>query len=901
MPDIRIQAPSMSAVQTGLGEYVQMLSRKSVLLSCVFALTAFSTEAFAQATEIEELVVTAEKREQSLQDVPVAVSAFTDERRELVGINSVQDLTNFTPGLAYSTNNDRASLRGIGRFSNNRSTEGGVAMYNDGFYTSSVTAFAQSTLFLERTEVLRGPQGTLYGKNAIGGALNIVSKKPTDDFYAEMRATYGNYDTKALEGAISGPLFGSVRGRLAASWGNIGKGIFENLNPNVPDEGNRGSVWTVEGQLDGSLADGKLEWWLKSSTTEWHTLGRGPGGRTTAAYGNRVTNNPLQAPLTPNSPGFGFASTALAGNTCQFCYDTDDGNYINLESNTTTLNVTFHADKFDVKYITGLTYYDYRLQTDLDGTSRQAPFFLPLQNPLAPTTNVNAIYFPRQHNQYQEEVWWFSNEINIASTHDGPIQWLIGGYQFREGSNYRLSDARYPDDARFETPVLFNATNPLSTAPAAPNPLRRYAVGESENKNQSFAAFGQVDWQFTDELKVTAGLRYTYDEKRSFEGARLFCLYTASCPISRVNGRPVDITAAASPGFSTINGVAVTDVAVVGGVAGIYTDATTGLRHRLLNYDWSALTGTFGVDWKPDADTLVYGKYSRGYKAGGFDSGTTTLQTFVTTEKETIDAYEVGLKKTFGGRFQLNASAFFYDYQDIQIPLSFFNETLGANQTRFVNVPKAENYGLELETTWQPIENLQILANYSYLNAKIKKGVFTPDPDDPLALQPGAQIAPASAQAANACIPGRTPPACSLLVNVNQDISGYRLPSSTPHRFTINVNYTWEFDPGSLSVSTNYVWRDSTYYSVFNTYYNKAKSYGTTDFRTVFRDKDDKYTIIGSIKNVFDQRGSAGVSGTRISNNAVGNNTLHPLFNTVNQTVSYILPRTYSVEFQYRF
>ena len=172
-----------------------MLSRKSILLSCVFALTAFSSGAVAQVTEIEELVVTAEKREQSLQDVPVAVSAFTDERRELVGINSVQDLTNFTPGLSYATNNDRASLRGIGRFTNNRSTEGGVAMYNDGFYTSSVTAFAQSTLFLERTEVLRGPQGTRYGKNAIGGALNIVSKRPTDDLYAEARVGYGNYDS----------------------------------------------------------------------------------------------------------------------------------------------------------------------------------------------------------------------------------------------------------------------------------------------------------------------------------------------------------------------------------------------------------------------------------------------------------------------------------------------------------------------------------------------------------------------------------------------------------------------------------------------------------------------------------------------------------------------------------
>ncbi|MBL8552773.1 MAG: TonB-dependent receptor, partial [Phenylobacterium sp.] len=322
--------------------------------------------------------------------------------------------------------------------------------------------------------------------------------------------------------------------------------------------------------------------------------------------------------------------------------------------------------------------------------------------------------------------------------------------------------------------------------------------------------------------------------------------------------------------------------------------------------DWSALTGTFGIDWKPDPDTLMYAKYSRGYKAGGFDSGTTTLQTFVTTEKETIDAYEVGLKKTFGGRLQTNVSAFYYDYQDIQIPLSFFNETVGANQTRFVNVPKAENYGLEVETVWQPIDGLQILANYSYLNAKIKEGVFSPDPDDPLALLPGARIAPASAQAANACIPGRSPTgtgaaACSLLVNVNQDITGSKLPSSTPHRFTINANYTWEFDAGRLSASTSYVWRAATYYSVFNTYANRAKSYGTTDFRMLFNDKDDRFTLIASIKNVFDQRGSAGVSAARISNNAVGNNVNHPLFNKINETVSYILPRTYGVELQYRF
>ncbi len=217
-----------------------MHHKLNLLASCaVFAAAIGSFAGAAAAAEaeaagsnmIEELVVTAEKREQSLQDVPVAVSAFTDERREMVGINSVQDLTNFTPGLAYATNNDRIAMRGIGRFTNNRSSEGGVAMYSDGAYTSSVTAFAQSTLFIDRTEALRGPQGTLYGRNSIGGALNIISKRPTDDFYAEVRGGIGNYKSNTEEAAVSGPLFGTLRGRLAGSYSHIGEGVFTNLNP----------------------------------------------------------------------------------------------------------------------------------------------------------------------------------------------------------------------------------------------------------------------------------------------------------------------------------------------------------------------------------------------------------------------------------------------------------------------------------------------------------------------------------------------------------------------------------------------------------------------------------------------------------------------------------------------
>ena len=843
-----------------------MISRKSILLSCVCAATAFSSVAYAQAgatNEIEELVVTAEKREQSLQDVPVAVSAFTDEKREMVGINSVQDLTNFTPGLAYSTNNDRINMRGIGRFTNNRSSEGGVAMYSDSFYTSSVTQFAQSTLFIERTEALRGPQGTLYGKNAIGGALNIVSKRPTDDFYGEVRGGYANYDSKFVEAATSGPLFGTVRGRLAGSYSNNGKGVFHNLNPNGKDEGNRGTFWTVEGQLDGSFADEKFEWWAKASTTEWHTLGRGPGGRTTAAYGLRDVTSPLQATLTPNSATFGLDRN-LPGNTCQLCFDTDDGNYINLESNTYTVNATLHLDSFDIKYVTGMTYYDYRLQTDLDQTSRQAPFLLPVGT-------QSLLYFPRRNNQYEEEVWWFSNELNFTSNTDGPVQWLIGLYQFREGSNYTLSDARHPDDARFENPTLFSLNPATQLTPAAPNPERRYAYGTSENVSESYASFAQIDWQATEQVKLTAGLRYTYDRKRSFEGARLFCLYTSTCPISRLTGRPVDVTAVAAPGASTDPSVYLP----------AFTDPTTGIRHRGLKNHWDGVTGTLGVDWKPDPDTLAYAKYTRGYKAGGFNSGTTTLAPNVTTKKETIDAYEVGVKKTFGGNVQVNASAFYYDYQDIQIPITGRDPVTDLNVTRFFNMPKARIIGLELETIWQPIDNLQILANYSYLDAELKEACCFQDPEDPRGLQPGVILS------------GNTPAQLAGTGALNQDLKGNALPSSTPHRVTINANYTWELDPGNVSASLTYVWRDATYYSIFADYWNKAKSFGQTDARVLFNDKDDRFTAIAYVKNVFDTRGSAGVSGDRV--------TTGPNTGFVNTTVSYVLPRTYGVELQYRF
>ena len=194
----------MNGLLTVAGD-LKMTTRTVALLLSSAASVAFSMGAFAEPApapeptpapapapaaaapaaspsdenSIAEIVVTAEKRNESLETVPVAISAYTSKTRDLIGIDTIQDMTNFTPGLAYSTSLDRAFIRGVGRQTNNLSTNPGVATYADGVYNSSVVAASGDELFEDRIEVLRGPQGTLYGRNAIAGTINSISKRPT--------------------------------------------------------------------------------------------------------------------------------------------------------------------------------------------------------------------------------------------------------------------------------------------------------------------------------------------------------------------------------------------------------------------------------------------------------------------------------------------------------------------------------------------------------------------------------------------------------------------------------------------------------------------------------------------------------------------------------------------------
>src|SRR3569833_2042937 len=354
------------------------------------AQTRTGTSAAASNT-IEELVVTAQKREQSLQDVPETVSAFTSERRDLVGINTIADMTNFTPGLEYNASNDRNTLRGIGRLTNVHAADISVAQYSDGIYTSSTVEAGKTPLFVDRLEVLRGPQGTLYGRNSIGGAINIISMRPTEDFYAEVRGQIQNYDHTILEGAVSGPtMIPGVQFRLAAGWEKQTEGWLKNTVPGQPDAGNIIDQKIWEGQLKFHFND-NFEGWVKLSGIDWHNDSGGPGSkntitRTTFPDGTLTPGMPASsfptflaanAGLTLN-PGYACLPTLATGLTnivtaggmslAQACTNASQNDPRKFTSDIpfqvkltgTTIFASewvYHFDNMDLKYVAGGTHY----------------------------------------------------------------------------------------------------------------------------------------------------------------------------------------------------------------------------------------------------------------------------------------------------------------------------------------------------------------------------------------------------------------------------------------------------------------------------------------------------------------------------------------------------------------
>ncbi|MDB5444426.1 MAG: TonB-dependent receptor, partial [Phenylobacterium sp.] len=833
--------------------------------------------------------------------------------------------------------NDRNTLRGVGRLTNVHAADISVAQYSDGIYTSSTTEAGKTPLFVDRVEVLRGPQGTLYGRNSIGGAINIISKRPTEDFYGEVRAQYQNYDHSILEGAVSGPTsIPGVQFRFGANWEKQTGGWFHNVVPGQKDEGGIIDQQYVEGQLKLKFND-NFDGWMKLAWQHWGNNGGGPGARnsyTPGPFGTYQTNNPgfyinaayacFPTAVVRNVVTVGGMTLAQA---CTNPATADPRKFSSTTSATEKLvgtmifasEFTYHFNNIDLKYVGGGTHYNY--SEILPGDSPAITQFT-LPNLLG---GPGAVINPREAAQYREQLNWISHEVNLSSTDKGPFQWIAGLYYYDE-EYLQPTGGVLLDQAQLGTgPFLTGATCAFTGgACAAPNGSRRFYDSQPDIFTESRAVYGQVDWNFVEHWKTTLGMRYSHDRKFGTESGRLLCFDVTACTASATNPPgfangfppeiignflidltqiPVIVTNGLRPGDPGSPGVAK-------GVSSLTTiDPATGFATRHYDDSWSATTGTAGLQWDPEPGTMAYFRYSRGYKAGGFNIGNAGFfGANPETNPEHVNAFEIGLKKDFGRNLQVNMAAFYYDYQGMQVPISIVptGGGIGTTQSVFFNVPKAVSQGFELESIWQPIDHLQVLFNYSYLDAHVKAATGVVDPADPSAIAPGAKPSTVGGTcAANPTL------ACDVFTGNlarGQDLSGANLPNAPKNKVAVNVNYTMEFQPGSLIGSVSYIWRDKQYGSVFNRNYYQSPSYDQWDARVAWKDKDNKYTIIAFVKNIFDDLGyEGGATASRragfVPAFAVGQPGFKPVPVLQGVATTYPLtpPRTYGVELQYRF
>ncbi|MGH6956882.1 MAG: TonB-dependent receptor [Caulobacteraceae bacterium] len=900
----------------------------------VQAATAAASSTNEGASTVTELVVTAEKREQSLQKVPVAVSVFTGSQRDTIGIESVQDVTNFAPGFTYDPGNVHAYIRGVGRQSINLTDDSRVATYEDGFYVYSAYELDKSSLFLTQEQIERGPQN-VGGKGAAGGSIDMISVRPTDQPYAEVRATVANYGTYNFEGAVSGQIAPNLDARLAGYWHNQNQGFYTNVT-GAPSEGNEIHEWYIEPQLDWKPND-NLEIWVRGFAASWNNRGDA-GARNGYSNGSWDETNLTDANDYPGAalfvnPNYGFAANSPAAaaaallvagqaqaiptnlvvagptNITNNPSATDPYKFAAILPRTNTLNayngiqtaITYNFPTMQLKYITGYQQYNYTLNYSEPDTNVLS-YTIPLAAVHAPGATPLVINPTVDLNYVEDDQWW-SHELTLQSTDDNALQWTVGLYYYQQHYINPIG-ATAAGQSEFGTPV---------GGPANPNHYLFFNDYSFTYQNES--GYAQLSYAINDQWKVTGNIRYSNDWKGGYEEDRDVLFSNGVIPgvgpylgtlAPLLGGGPngvqaLDVTTSITcpTGTGPVGAASCTTGPLAPGVRSIgKVNPITGNMTRALGGSSDAVTGGADIQWTPSPNIFIYARYGRGYEALSFYAGGVGANPEV--KPEFLNSYELGYKETFGRNLLVDLAAFYYDYDNFQVPLSISSG--GVVSTEFINVPKAVSTGVELESYWSPIKNLLVTGTWSFDYTAIKTGcsgaltvtpggtALTPssgslcveDTNDPVAIAPGAHP-----------FPGQTTAA------VLQSVKNSPLPEAPMNKIGIDVAYTWHFTPGDLILSGSFVYRSSQDGTVFNRFYDNAPGWTGWNARALWKGPGDKYEFIAYVDNIFNSLqyqaadGGAGLLGTSTTATTVPQNWVN-VFNLAP-------PRTYGVEVRYKF
>ncbi|MBA4751912.1 MAG: TonB-dependent receptor [Sphingopyxis sp.] len=973
---------------------------KALIGTSILAMTV-ATPALAQdaAEEVErdafggEIVVTAQRQSERLQDVPIAVSAFSTEALEAQQIKTPSDLQLTLPNVTFTkTNFTGASftIRGIGDLCVGTTCDSATAIHLNGDPLFSTRLFETEFYDLERVEVLRGPQGTLFGRNATSGVVNVITAKPKlGTFEAAAEAEYGNYESMKGKAMVNIPLGDTMAFRVAGIYLNR-DGYTKNsfLDTRIDDRdlySVRGSFrWEPSPDTTIDLLASYFREKDQRTRIQKQLCQRDPTG-ILGCLNSRLDNSPFNGNATFTAALTSREFLAIRGIPQAFAlgslYGPDVYANTTIPSDPREVNTAYTPSYFTseltlqgqiehnfgpVSLQVSGQYQKVKLDASQDYNSNvgnralyagglatlQAaangalgaaftPYFAPVAAAIIPSgpggelcvslaeesgygsfggnkiCSDQSLQFDRS-NQYNSS---WSVEGILSSDLDGPFNFLVGGiyadYHLTENSYYVNA---FPID--YLTGVLgafTAATNP----PAAGGPLPPsflatpfFRNNTDDLKITSYGLFGEAYFEFSDRLKLTAGLRYNNDKKSVTARSTLASFLAPHGGTGSAFDSPFVGSFDADPG----------------------TPGNQIIQARTVKFN--KLTGRAVLDFKVTDDNLIYASYSRGYKSGGINPPLQPI--FEVPESfrpEQVDAFEIGSKNSFdNGALQLNLTAFYYKYKDLQLSKIVARTAVNDNVS-------ADIYGFEAEAIVRPDPNVVVNLGFSYLHSKVSEDKFTSNPRDFGGGRADAVIIKDITNAANCAVGSRSGNAagvnafvngvqqvinggfvpgvaagaglrpttafpsdggiastgafsiCSVMeaaaagafaaagltpanfggieyfsAGVPVNIKGNELPQAPNYKFSAGIQYTARLGGGDMTLvpRVDLAYTGESYGSIFNGNVNKIKGYAQVNAQVQLNGADDKWYVRGFIQNVFDANS---VTGLYITDQSSGNYT----------------------------
>lgn len=666
---------------------------KKCLLASIIGSAIASGGVYAQEDSgaLEEIIVTSQKRQQNIMDVPISVIALDGTKLDEVGVENLEDLTAYVPNVHFTETgiSTQLRIRGIGS-DNSQGFEQSVGMYVDGVYRSRAQLLRAPLYDLERVEVMRGPQNTLFGKNTIAGAIDVITAKPLGTFEGAISASrefeFGTYE---LNSYVTGPLSEDINGRVAVRYyddpgymTNTGPGKDNKDDPQTREKSIRGSLnWAAGDDTDVLLVAEYGTFDTEGRAVEVVFDQPSPNLNPLAPLGvpDALYFNTFPAGLTYQNIIQARSGAAMDSNL-DFNRQTDSPEFSNNTMDSLTLEVKHDFDGYEFTSLTSRLTYEYDELCDCDFTP--AP-----------------IYDLELFEEYDQ----LSQEFRLTSPGGQFVDWIVGAYYQTYDQSFDdvfnvLNNSIAPQRVS-EISVFQNALNPAS--PIAPPTFGGTGVARNfTQSSDSRAIFGEATINFTDRLRLTIGARYTDENK---DATKIL--------------NSVDIN----------NNNAVLDSPLL---ASIFKSTFLVETKQSDDHDLSgsrneeAFTPAVNLSFDVNDDIMVYAKYSEGFKAGGFDPRSNQIE-FVEPlsnpartisafefEEETSKSFEAGSKMVLaGGKGELNIALYHTKYEDLQI--SSFDGRVGFNVG---NAKETVVQGLELDGRWKLTDSITANYGFAYLD-----------------------------------------------------------------------------------------------------------------------------------------------------------------------------------------